>query len=306
MKRLIILLIISISCITSVAAQPPGPPVAKVISAFPTEFKEMPVTHDTNFVFNKHYYEVENRWVTFPKRPNYAYTKGNYSLVFIYFDAEAGYTMINYGLFDIDSAGHAIRDTSASKLHSSRTGANRAAVYYGPRKLQIPLESSLTAVIPDKMLNEMNLEKVPDWLPVYRRSNPDTFKTIRKKLLFGHTFTVPVADAAKHIGENVIVEGRLYGGVMKPDPDRSGFNIISLYIGGGDYPHQKFTIVVKDAKTGSNSFAAKFTGIPVREIYLSAKEIVFMHNGKPAVEITDKDLGGITFVDSGKPTPEMQ
>jgi hypothetical protein len=286
-------------------AQPPGPPVSKIISPFPKEPIENPATHDANFVFNKHYYEAENRWVTFPKRPEYPFRKGMYSLCFIYFDAQAGYTMINEGLFDIDAYGHAYRDTSASTFHVPRF-KNNAALYHGPLKSQIDLNVLLTAVIPDKMLKDMNVKKTPDWLPEYRRTNPDTFKTIAKKLLFGHTFTVVVGDAGQHIGEHVIVEGRLYGGIMNPDPGKPGFNTVSLYIGGGNYPNQKFTILVKEIKADSNSFAGRFTGTPARELYLSAEGTVFIYNGKPAVEIKDENLGVLKFFDSGKPTPDMQ
>ncbi len=310
MKRLLFLFILFISCTINAAAQPPGPPVAKIISAFPNGPKNIPVTHDTNFVFNKHYYEAEGQWVTFPKRPNLAFSKGMYSLGFIYFDAQAGYTMINEGLFNIDTQGHAFRDTSDSKSRMART-ATDVFLRRGPTRSQISVDAVLTAAIPDKMLYDMKIKKTPDWLPEYRRNNPDTFKTLTQKLLFGHTFTVMVGDAAKHVGEHVIVEGRLYGGVVKPDAERPGFNTVLLYIGGGNYPNQKFTIIIKDTKSGSGSFAGHFAGKSVAELltheeYLSAEGTIFIYEGKPAVEIKENELGGITFFDNARPTPAMQ
>jgi len=310
MKHSLLLIMLLINCAIKVAAQPPGPPVSKIISPFPNEPKDIPITHDTNFVFNKHYYEAENHWVTFPKNPKAAFSKGMYSLAFIYFDAQAGYTMINEGLFDIDAQGHAFRDTSDSKSRMART-ATDIFLRRGPTRLQISAGTNLAAIIPDKILYDMKIKKIPDWLPGYLHNNPDTFKTLAKKLFFGHTFTVPVGDVARHIGEHVIVEGRLYGGSVKPDPGRPGFNTVLLYIGGGNYPDQKFTIIIKDTKTGSNTFAIKFAnasvaGLLKSEEYISAEGKVFIYDGKPAVEIKEDDLGFLEFVDSGRPTPAMQ
>jgi hypothetical protein len=90
--------------------------------------------------------------------------------------------------------------------------------------------------------------------------------------------TIPAADAAKHIGEEVTICEKIYGGKFL---DEAGITFLNL---GGDHPKELLTLVIKgdDRK--------KFKGNP-EEVYKDKKVCVtgkiIDYKGKPELVITD-------------------
>jgi hypothetical protein len=310
MKRSVVIAVfIFLFVFDTIAQQSPYNHPQKVISQWPQQVPDFPITRDSNFLFNKQYYELEDQWAVFPQKTYNIYTKGMYTLALIYFDAAAGYSMINLGLFDVNAKGHAYRDTTAPKLTFVHNDFKESFV------IQLTQQSvDLAAPIPDNMLKDMKLEKAPYWLPAYHAANPDTIKTLARKLLFGHLFRVYARDVAQHIGETVMAEGRLYGGIVKPDPVSPNVKIEFLYMGGGNYPNQKLTVIINNASSNDEKWLASLDKIDLntqgQKISLndihSAKGKIFLYEGKPAIEIKSGELGSLASLDNGPSQLELQ
>ncbi|MCC8424704.1 hypothetical protein [Mucilaginibacter sp. UR6-11] len=270
----------------------------------------MPVIiRDSNFVFDKHYYELENRWVVSPKNNSFRGMKTLYTLGFIIFDAEKGYSIFYDGKFDVDANGHAVRDTT------SMTKSPKKSLYPAgwPFRFQLLPIAKLMAAIPDNMLNDLGLKKVPDWLKDYRRKNPDTIKSLEKKIQFGRLYHIYAKEVNEHIGDNAVVQGMIYGGRAIVDQDRPWTKIVFLYMGGGNYPNQKLTIIIKDAGERAQDWltALKVSPQPQEKTGLevplySVKGKIFLYDKKPAIEISKTELGMVSWVDRSPTAAEIK
>lgn len=101
--------------------------------------------------FNRTFYELENQWVAFPLNPK----TGKYPFGFIYIDPTAGFTLNVEGAFGLDPQGKVYRD-STDYVKGNIT------------KIRLLATTKPLYAIPDNMLNSLGVEKVPQWLSLYR------------------------------------------------------------------------------------------------------------------------------------------
>lgn len=98
--------------------------------------------------FDKKFVESEDKWVAFP-----ADSIGNYNFGFIYVDSQAGLTLEYEGFFKIDQTGKFIMDKK-EKTSSM--------------KYRLQPNNTLVAFIPESKFDELHIQKVPDWLKIYK------------------------------------------------------------------------------------------------------------------------------------------
>jgi tetratricopeptide (TPR) repeat protein len=99
-------------------------------------------------MFNKKFVQSEDNWVAF-----LADSIGDYSFGFIYIDSQAGLTLDYSGSFKIDNTGKYI--VKKKELD-------------GAMKYRLQPNNTLVAIIPEQKLNELGVEKIPDWLKFYK------------------------------------------------------------------------------------------------------------------------------------------
>ncbi len=99
--------------------------------------------------FDKKYVQCEDKWVAFP-----ADSTGAYNFGFIYIDAQAGLTLEYEGFFKIDKTGKFITD---KKVKTSSM------------KYRLQPNNNLVALIPESKFKELYVDKVPDWLELYKK-----------------------------------------------------------------------------------------------------------------------------------------
>lgn len=102
----------------------------------------------TDLKFDKRFVQSEDHWVAFP-----ADSIGQYPFGFIYIDSQAGLTLDYSGTFKIDSNGKYI----ATKIGIS-----------GTAKYRLQPNNVLVSFIQDQKLKELEVEKIPDWLKIYK------------------------------------------------------------------------------------------------------------------------------------------
>lgn len=98
--------------------------------------------------FDKKFVECEDKWVVFP-----ADSIGNYNFGFIYIDAQAGLTLEYEGFFKIDKTGKFISD------RKEKTSS---------MKYRLQPNNTLVAFMPESKLDELHIQKIPDWLKIYK------------------------------------------------------------------------------------------------------------------------------------------
>jgi len=102
--------------------------------------------------------------------------------------------------------------------------------------------------------------------------------------------TVPVKNAAKHIGETVIVCDKVFSGKQVPS---SNTTLLSI----GDNPNQELTIMIPAA------YRNKFKGNP--EIDYIGRDVIIKgklvnNNGKPGIVITDPRQLKVVLIDNSR------
>lgn len=102
----------------------------------------------TDLKFDKKFVQSEDNWIAFP-----ADSIGNHSFGFIYIDSQAGLTLDYSGSFKIDNSGKYI----VKKKEID-----------GAMKYRLQPNNTLVAFIPEQKLKELGVEKVPDWLKLYK------------------------------------------------------------------------------------------------------------------------------------------
>jgi hypothetical protein len=102
--------------------------------------------------------------------------------------------------------------------------------------------------------------------------------------------TVPVKNAAKHIGETVIICDEVFSGKQVPS---SNTTLLSI----GDNPNQELTIMIPAV------YRNKFKGNPEidyigRDVIIKGKLI--NNNGKPGIVITDPKQLKVVLIDNSR------
>ena len=107
--------------------------------------------------FNKLQVECINKWVAYPINKDKTYSYG-----YIYFDNTAGLTLNFEGYFkkDDNKNFYIVKDTVKNK----------------PAFLKVRLQpnKTLVAELPDSIISNLGLEKVPEWLKIYREGENTT------------------------------------------------------------------------------------------------------------------------------------
>ncbi len=98
--------------------------------------------------FDKKFVQSEDKWVAFSADSTGAYPYG-----FIYIDSQAGLTFDYEGTFKIDSKG---------KFIPKRREID------GQMKYRLQPNNNLVASIPESKFEELNIDKVPNWLKFYK------------------------------------------------------------------------------------------------------------------------------------------
>jgi len=102
-----------------------------------------------NLKFDKKFVQSEDKWVVFP-----ADSIGQYNFGFIYIDSQAGLTLDYAGSFKIDKDG---------KYIASKTPETSLMKY------RLQPNNTLVAFIPEAKFSELQVNKIPDWLKIYKR-----------------------------------------------------------------------------------------------------------------------------------------
>ena len=102
--------------------------------------------------------------------------------------------------------------------------------------------------------------------------------------------TVPVKNAAKHIGETVTVCDKVFSGKQAPS---SNTTLLSI----GDSPSQELTVMIPAA------YRSKFKGNP--EIDYIGRDVIIKgklvnENGKPRIIVTDPKQLKIVLIDNSR------
>ncbi|MBC8052850.1 MAG: tetratricopeptide repeat protein [Sphingobacteriaceae bacterium] len=104
-----------------------------------------------DLIFNKKFYDCEDNWVVFPKKP----ADSVYSYGFVYLDMAAGFTFDLQGQFFIEKGGKFV----AKAMERLKTSS---------MKYRLAANTSLVAQLSGKRLMELNLPKEPVWLKGYK------------------------------------------------------------------------------------------------------------------------------------------
>ena len=188
---------------------------------------------DSLLAFNKRYYELEDHWVVNYKNLR-EYDRANfnkYYFGFVYFDEVLGYTFISGGRFGIDGKGHVFRDPA---------DYSKSEAY----KNHLTEISAMVSVIPDSILNQLNIKPIPDWVAAYHQEHPDK-RTVAMKLHVGK-LELFARDAAGYFGEQAEVYYN-YSNCYKTEIRKAkGDSVLVLsYIGVADNPSADFIDIKK-------------------------------------------------------------
>jgi tetratricopeptide (TPR) repeat protein len=118
--------------------------------------------------FAAHFYDLEDQWAAFPKNEQ----TGKYPFGLVYVDMFAGFSFHLEGTFTVDAAGRAHRDSTD---YLKKTG-----IYI----IRLASNTKLLYAIPDGMLKDLGVKKVPDWLAIYHPANQDR-STVAFKVQYG-------------------------------------------------------------------------------------------------------------------------
>jgi tetratricopeptide (TPR) repeat protein len=159
-----------------------------------------PVTRQLQFT--NHAYDLEDHWVAFPKNIK----TGKYPFGYIYLDTQAGFTFNLEGYFQLDTQGHAFRDSTDY-------------IKNGMFKVRLAPNTSLVAIVTDTMLADFKVNPQPAWLAIYKRSNTDR-SSVAMKVIIGKHFNT--AGAPKKALEYL-------EGAYQTDPHAAGLEFELSY-----------------------------------------------------------------------------
>lgn len=101
--------------------------------------------------FEKRFVQSEDKWVAFAED-----SLGAHSFGFIYIDAEAGLTLDYAGKFRIDKSGKYLKDKAEVEQST---------------KYRLQPNDVLVSIIPESKFNDLQIEKVPVWLKLYKKNH---------------------------------------------------------------------------------------------------------------------------------------
>jgi tetratricopeptide (TPR) repeat protein len=117
--------------------------------------------------FDKRNVQCEDKWIAYQIDNDSTYTFG-----FIYLDSEAGLTLNYEGKFKIDKNGKFNRVESGTKKE------------IGFMKVRLQPSKNPIAEIPESKFKELNIEKVPNWLKLYKTDE----NSIQRLYRWGYTY----------------------------------------------------------------------------------------------------------------------
>lgn len=117
-------------------------------------------------VFDRQYYQCENKWVALPKGND-----GKYILGVVYLDRQAGFTLNYKGMFTVNEKGIFELDPLDDQTNM---------IY------RLPESYAKVALIPEAKITEMKLDPEPDWLSVYRKGENEVGELVKRGYFFNH------------------------------------------------------------------------------------------------------------------------
>lgn len=116
--------------------------------------------------FDKRNVECEDKWVAYQKD-----NEGAYNFGFIYFDTQAGFTLNYGGKFKIDENG------KFNLVPSQKNQTNDMKIRLNPNRVAI-------AEIPEEKLKELAVEKIPNWLSIYKGDENSINRLYRRGFIY--------------------------------------------------------------------------------------------------------------------------
>ncbi|MEM6348205.1 MAG: hypothetical protein AAF927_30265 [Bacteroidota bacterium] len=136
---------------------------------------------ESELVFDKVYYECEDKWVAFPK----ADADTSYVLGFIYLDESAGFTFNLEKRFEILESGEYLAQEKITE----------ASV-----KIRLGPQTSPLAIIEADKLSELGLPAVPEWLKFYKEIEDTVSSLVRRGYHYNHvgasSIAIPILEKA--------------------------------------------------------------------------------------------------------------
>ncbi|MFC4738784.1 tetratricopeptide repeat protein [Flavobacterium ponti] len=117
--------------------------------------------------FDKNYIKCVDKWMVFPMNKDSVYTYG-----FIYIDNAAGLTFNYGGEFKINKNGDFV--TIENKLAKESTSL----------KMRLDVSRNIIAEIPEDKFKELNVNKYPDWLEIYKRDDNTDSSLFNRGFIF--------------------------------------------------------------------------------------------------------------------------
>lgn len=122
----------------------------------------------SEFIFDKEYYECENKWVVFPKLNEQDST---HIYGFVYLDREAGFTFRYEGNLNIDNDG---------KINAVPVEQTTNLLY------RIPNDFTRLAILSSKEIEEIGEQEQPEWLHVYTEKENEVSDLVKRGYHYNH------------------------------------------------------------------------------------------------------------------------